>query len=145
MNRKALRISITFMGLLLGAMAAAGGEPYVVVVNPANHVSAIPRHVVSAMFMKRVPAWENGTPLVPVDHAGTSRLREVFCTAVHHKSLSAVRSYWQQQIFSGRDVPPLEKATDAEVIAFVKSNPGAISYVAAATPLEGLKTIKVTE
>jgi hypothetical protein len=49
--------------------------------------------------------------------------------------VSAVESYWQQAIFSGRSVPPLEKASDAEVLAFVRANPGAVGYVSGGADL----------
>jgi len=54
-----------------------------------------------------------------------------------------VKSYWQQQIFSGRDVPPVEKSSDAQVVAFVKQNPGAIGYVAEGTDTAGTKVVTV--
>ena len=145
MRGNAFRFVMTVLLTALVTTAAVAAEGYVVVVNPANHVSTIPRHVLASMFMKKVPAWENGTALVPVDRPASSAIRETFSNDVHHKAASAIRSYWQQQIFSGRDVPPLEKASDEDVIAFVKNTPGAISYVAPGTPTEGLRIVKVTE
>ena len=74
---------------------------------------------------------------MPVDLSESAPAREAFSTAVHHKPVKAVRAYWQQQIFSGRDVPPPEKTSDEQVIAFVRATPGAIGYVSAAAPLTG--------
>jgi ABC-type phosphate transport system substrate-binding protein len=45
-------------------------------------------------------------------------------------------------VFSGKDVPPPEKGTDADVVAFVKSNPGAIGYVAAGSA-DGVKVVSL--
>ena len=52
-------------------------------------------------------------------------------TAEGLDKMSAVANYWQRQIFSGRGTPPPIKESDAEVIAFVAANPGAIGYVSA--------------
>ena len=61
------------------------------------------------------------------------------------RSVSAVRAYWQQQIFSGRNVPPVERPSDAEVLTFVKEHPNAIGYVSASTPaIDGTKTLPVS-
>ena len=45
------------------------------------------------------------------------------------RSVAAVRSYWQQRIFSGRDVPPPEVDTENQVIKYVAGDPGALGYV----------------
>ena len=145
MPRSAIRVILILATVLTAGSAIAAADAYVVIVNDSNKTSSIPRHVVAAMFMKKVPAWPSGTVCIPVDQPGTSAVRESFSNAIHRKPASAIRSYWQQQIFSGRDVPPLEKNGDAEVIAFVRNNPGAIGYIAPVTPLEGVKAIKVTE
>jgi hypothetical protein len=55
--------------------------------------------------------------------------------------VGAVRSYWQQRIFSGRDVPPPELDSDEAVVAFVARSPGGIGYVSAATKLSGVREL----
>jgi hypothetical protein len=57
--------------------------------------------------------------------------------------VSEVKSYWQQQIFSGRSVPPVEKASDAAVVKFVEATAGAVGYVAPDAPTGGLRVLKV--
>jgi hypothetical protein len=59
------------------------------------------------------------------------------------RSVGAVETFWQQQIFSGKEVPPPVKASDDDVIAFVKANAGAIGYVSASTSTAGVKVIDV--
>jgi hypothetical protein len=45
------------------------------------------------------------------------------------KTLTQLRSYWNQQIFSGKGVPPPELDSEAAVIRYVLSNRGAIGYL----------------
>lgn len=59
------------------------------------------------------------------------------------RSVEAVRSYWQQRIFSGRDVPPPELDTDEEVVRYVLKHDGAVGYVSAGADIDGLKVISV--
>jgi len=125
--------------------AAAAGDPFVVVVNVAVPVAQMRAVEVSNLFLKKTGAWRDGVKVVPVDLMAPAALREAFCKRVHSRGAAAVKSYWQQMIFSGRDVPPAEKNSAPEVLAFVRSNRGAIGYVPAGTVLgSGVKEIEVT-
>jgi ABC-type phosphate transport system substrate-binding protein len=95
------------------------------------------------VFLKKIVKWDTGTPIVPVDQVPISPVRAVFTRIVHGKPLSAIASYWQQQIFAGREVPPAEKAGDAAVLAFVKANPGAIGYLTGGVSADGVKLLTV--
>ena len=72
-------------------------------------------------------------------------VRDAFYRKVAGKSPSAVKAYWNQLIFSGREVPPVAKTSDEDVVAFVHSNPGALGYVAADTDTKGVKTIELKD
>jgi ABC-type phosphate transport system substrate-binding protein len=114
-----------------------------VVVNEANPVFSLSREAVSELFLKKTTSWSDGTVVLPVDQFEDSEAREAFNRDFHHKSGKAVRAYWQQRIFSGRDVPPPEKDGDASVIAFVRRNRGAIGYLTTAGAVSGVKIVAV--
>jgi ABC-type phosphate transport system substrate-binding protein len=97
----------------------------------------------NALFLKKMAKWTDGTPAAPINQTKSAAVREAFTTTVHGKSVAAVDSYWQQQIFSGRDIPPAEKSSDADVITFVKANAGAVGYVSDAAVTAGVKVISV--
>jgi len=129
---------------LVSAPAAAQQGGYVVIVNDANDISALKADEVSKIFFKKAHRWPNGNDVVPVDLPENAPVREAFSAAVHGKSVGAVRAYWQQQIFSGRAVPPAEKTSDGEVVAFVRATPGAIGYVSTGAPLApGVRRVQV--
>jgi ABC-type phosphate transport system substrate-binding protein len=128
----------TLLGLALLAPAhRASAQGYVVVVNEAGPAS-LSKSDVSRIFLKK------SSQLTPVDQDKDAKVRSSFSRAVLGRPLSAIISYWQQQIFSGGDSPPPEKMSDAEVLAFVRSNPKAIGYVAAGTELgTGVRAVAV--
>jgi len=141
--RKAILLLAALAGLAAVPAAAQQGG-YVVIVNEANDISALRADEVSKIFFKKAHRWPNGNDVVPVDLPESAPAREAFSAAVHGKSVGAVRAYWQQQIFSGRDVPPAEKGSDEQVIAFVRATPGAIGYVSAgATLAPGVRRVQV--
>ena len=123
--------------------AAAQAAGYKIIVNNANGKSSIAKKELSQLFMKKTAKWGDGTAVLPVDQTEKSSARERFTQDVHGKSVAAVKSYWQQQIFSGRDVPPVEKSSDAQVVAFVKQNAGAIGYVGESADTAGVKVVGV--
>lgn len=102
---------------------------FVVVVNATNPASSISRTQLAALFTKKELSWSNGSPAFPVDLPTDDPTREAFTQAVHGKTPQAIRAYWQQQIFSGREVPPPERDSDEEVLAYVRSTVGAVGYV----------------
>jgi ABC-type phosphate transport system substrate-binding protein len=131
--------------LLMAGVAVAEELPFRVVVHASNPVVSVTRAELSAIYMKRMRSWPDGTEILPVDQPAFSRLRERFSRAVHGKSVAYVTRYWQRLIFSGRAVPPRELRSDEAVLELVRRNAEAVGYVDARTPLgEGVKAIAVT-
>src|SRR5258705_1697037 len=136
------RFSTWTVGLLLGLallapMRRASAQAYVVVVNEAGPAS-LTKDDISRIFLKK------NTQMMPVDQDKEAKVRSAFTKAVLGRPLPAIISYWQQQIFSGGDSPPVETGSDSEVLAFVRGNPKAIGYVAAGTELgAGVRAITV--
>ena len=139
-----IRVALAMLLLAIGA-GRAEGQGYVVVVNAANPVTSIKKDRANGLFLKRITRWENGSPVVPVNLDRSSPTREAFTRAVHGKSVSAIESAWQQQIFAGREAPPPQRNNDVDVLAFVRANPGAIGYVSESASLGAdVKAIPIT-
>jgi ABC-type phosphate transport system substrate-binding protein len=133
------------IALILATAAAPAAPPFLVVVNEANPLGSLSSEELSDLFLKKSSRWSDGSLVLPVDQAEDSHIRERFNREVHRKSAAAVRAYWQQRIFSGRDVPPPEKRGDADVLAFVRNNPGGIGYVSVAASTGGVKLLPVRQ
>ena len=137
-------VALILVGLS-AAPTAHGNGGFQLIVHPSNPVDSLPSERVSAIFRKKISRWENGKRTLPVDQAPKSKVRENFSNAIHGKSVSAIKSYWQREVFAGREVPPPQKASDAEVIAYVASHPDAIGYVSTNASTSKVKTISVTD
>ena len=124
-----------------GKAPTVRSEPeFVIVVNESNPAAALPASEVAQLFLKKKTKWPSGANVVPVDQQ-PGHTREAFSREVLGRDISAVRAYWQQQIFSGRSTAPEEKPSDAAVIAFVKESPGGIGYVSASAATTGVKIL----
>ena len=101
-------------GLLLIALLLTGFAPvaeaadFKVVVNASNPISSITAKELSGLFLKKDDTWPDGQTVTAVDLKSDSPIREGFTKAIHGKKVSAIKSYWQRQIFQGKAVPPME-------------------------------------
>jgi ABC-type phosphate transport system substrate-binding protein len=100
-----------------------------VIVNAENSVISIDRKFLSDVFLKRVTQWGHLVTIRPVDQRPDAPARRQFSEEILKRSVAAVKTYWQQAVFSGRDVPPPELDSEEEVVRYVLRNPGAIGYV----------------
>ena len=117
---------------------------FVVIVNIENPVDSITTDQLSKIFLKKIRQWETGRTIQVVEQHISSRVRRELAEQIHRRSVSAVSAYWQQQIFSGRAVPPPERATDADVVEYVGGLPDAIGYVSPGRPLSpNVKALRV--
>jgi hypothetical protein len=127
---------------LVVSSAHADAEPglFVIIVNAHNPVKSADRAFVADAFLKKTSRWNTGEALHPGDLRASAAARRAFSSAVLQRSVAAVRSYWQQSIFSGRDVPPPELDSDEAMLRFVAKYSGAVGYVSATTKLDGSNT-----
>lgn len=138
--RRPLAILVTLLALQFPVARAA--EPaFVVVVHPAGGVTELSRAQLSRYFLKKTTRWPDGSPVQPVEPLDPA-LRAAFARQVHQRSGAAIAAYWNALIFSGRELPPLEKSADADIIAYVRATPGAIGYAAAGADTTGVTVVR---
>ena len=132
----------TFAGVT--TPAEAQDPSYRVIVHASNPASEISKSELARIFLKKRTTWDSGKQVVVVDQAERSSTRARFSMAVLGKDVPTMKSYWQQSLFSGRGVPPVEQGSDGQVAAFVAANETAIGYVSAAATLPpGVKVIEI--
>jgi ABC-type phosphate transport system substrate-binding protein len=140
----ALTLALALTALCATVFAEPRPSPsYLVIVHPANPATAVDRQFLEDAFLKKLTRWSNDEGIRPVDLAPGSPARRKFTEDVLHRSVEAVKSYWQQRIFAGRDVPPPELDTDDDVVKYVLKYEGAVGYVSGAATLRGSKVIAV--
>jgi hypothetical protein len=114
-----------------------------VIVNPQNPISTMSPEFLRNAFLKKEAAWGNGETIRPVDLPADSPVRDRFARAALKKTLTQLRVYWNQQIFSGKGVPPLEAESPAKAVRYVLENPGAVGYLPLDVDARGAKAIEV--
>jgi ABC-type phosphate transport system substrate-binding protein len=144
MFSRASLLTIATVLTLVAPRSAAVPDSFVIIVNRANPATTLTPAEASKLFLRKQTKWPDGQVARPIDQSETSPVRRRFSDVIHHMDVPSVKSYWQELVFSGRGEPPPERASDADVIAFVKANPSAIGYVASTAPVAEVKVISVT-
>ena len=114
-----------------------------IIVNPTNPVTSVERRFLLDAFLKKVTRWPHDELIRPADLDAASPVRRRFSEQVLKRSVAAVKSYWQQLVFSGRDVPPPELDSDWQMVRYVLKYPGAIGYISPGANLDGVKILTV--
>jgi hypothetical protein len=129
----------------VGVAVAAAPAGFRVVAHAQNPLASVEREFLADAFLKKAIRWPSGDTIQPVDLRGDAPVRERFTEDVLRRSVAAVRSYWQQRIFTGRGVPPPELESDAAVIQYVQAHPGAVGYVSERADVRAVKIIAVQQ
>jgi ABC-type phosphate transport system substrate-binding protein len=150
MGRALIRLVVAAAALVValailrpGPSGAAPPSAFWVIVNPNNPAVALDRKFLADAFLKKTTRWPGGEVVRPVDLRPDSPVRRRFSEDVLGRSIAAVKSYWQQLIFSGRAIPPPELDSDEEVLRYVGRHPGAVGYVSGTAELRGVKAVNV--
>jgi ABC-type phosphate transport system substrate-binding protein len=144
------RSAVVFLSLLLAVLCieavhssarAESAPDFRVIVHPDNPSTALTREFLIDAFLKRTTRWNDGEAIRPVDQRVDSAVRRRFSDSVLQRSVAAVKSYWQQRIFSGRDLPPPELDSDDAVMSYVLKHRGAVGYVSGTAKLDRVKAV----
>ena len=112
-----------------GRASTAPDGDFKVIANPQVTGDSIDRDFLRDAYLKKSTEWGNGDTIHPIDLASKFREHDRFTEQVIRKTPAQLRTYWNQQIFSGKGVPPPEADAVEDVIDYVVSTKGAIGYV----------------
>jgi ABC-type phosphate transport system substrate-binding protein len=145
MKRRQLLLLSLAAALGVRDATAGDGPSFVVIIHPQNPYPTLDRSFLADAFLKKTTRWPNGDVIKPVDLPGDSSAREHFSNEVIRRSVPAVKSYWQQIIFSGRDVPPPELSAEDEVVKYVLAHPTAVGYVSRSARLGDARVVTIRQ
>ena len=132
--------------LAVAAFLPLQAQSVAIIVHPETEIVSLTKAELSQIFLKRVAHWDDRRDAFPVDQVPSSPVRREFTRWIHNRrDVVIIEVYWKRMIFSGRGVPPPEMADDDAVIAYVRSTPGAVGYVAKSARTEGVRVLKVVD
>lgn len=131
-------------GTAVAQRMSGADKEFVVIVGEASPLTTVSREQLSQIFLKKTRTLPGGREAMPVDIVGHAKARIAFSNVVHKRSLVAIQNFWNQQIFSGKEVPPPQMAREVDIVAFVRGNPDAVGYVSPAAELgAGVRVLRL--
>lgn len=122
---KKISALLALFGLSLSICASTHAE-LVVVAHPHTQVSQLTRSELINIFMGRYRKLPSGVAALPVDLAP---LKARFYRQLVNKDIAEINSYWARLVFSGQAAPPIQIQDEAEMLDYIRRNPGAIGFV----------------
>jgi ABC-type phosphate transport system substrate-binding protein len=137
--RKLLPIPfILALALLCGHMQGQ----VLVIANPTVAVAEVSRTELRDIFTGASSSLKGGAQVTPV-LLKQGPVHDEFLNLYIGKTDTGFRAGWRSILFSGQGTMPRTLGSDAAVVEYVTRTPGAIGYIAAATPHSGVKILVV--
>jgi len=132
--------------VLMGAATAwcGSGRGFTIVINSSVTVTQLNFKTLQSIFLGEKAQWGNGDKIIPVTLEEGS-VHDLFLKDVLHKTAIQYSNFWNQQLFTGKGIPPRSFLDVADVVDFVSRTRGAIGYVPAGADAGLVKTVEITE
>jgi ABC-type phosphate transport system substrate-binding protein len=132
--------------LFLGTLVMCGrahAQEIMIVANPATSVSEISRDQLRDIFTGVRNRFGDGSRAVPVLLKG-GPVHEVFLSRIVGNNPDEFRVRWRRAVFTGQGSMPKEFQSEAALLDYVATTPGAIGYVSRVPDLNAVKVLTVS-
>ncbi|HEY0686064.1 MAG TPA: hypothetical protein VGD45_27220 [Steroidobacter sp.] len=120
----------TILSVCALTLAAAGANAEVIViVNPKNPAANLSAEQVAALYLGNSNTFPDGSAAALADQPESAGIRGTFYEKATGRSAAQAKATWARLTFTGKGTPPKELKSDADVKAFVASDPKAIGYI----------------
>lgn len=130
-------------GFVLASIHAAAGDVKVIA-NPSVKVDSITAAELKDIFLEEKKVLNDGSHVQPVLAKG-GEAHELFLKRYLGKSDDALRNYYRTLVFTGTGQMPKALSPDSEIVSYVAQTNGAIGYIDANTPADGVKVLDILQ
>ncbi len=127
--------------LLNGTSVVSAGE-ILMIAHSGVAAESLERAVISEIYLGTRTRWDDDEK-IRVVMLKKGATHEQFVQDVVRTTPAKLRKLWKKVVFTGAGTPPKILKTEADLIEFVAETEGAIGYIDAATPHEGVKVISI--
>lgn len=135
-----LKMKTWMLGSLLSLCALSAHAELAVIVNPSNSAT-LTLEQISALYVGNTTSFPDGSSAVLTDQPESAGARDTFYQKATGRSAAQAKATWARLTFTGKGTRPKELKSDADVKAFVASNPKAIGYIDASAVDSSVKVV----
>ncbi len=138
------RVTASIISLLFLVAAGQAFAEVAVVANKGISVDSVTVKEAKKIWLGKTKSL-GGTSVKLADLPKGNASRDHFYTSVVKKSEKKLKAYWAKIIFAGKGSPPKTFGSDAEVISWVASTPGAVGYIESAANNDSVKVLMISK
>ncbi len=116
-------------GFALGLSCSTAMADVVAIVSAKSPLIELSKNQIANLFLGNASMLVLGEPLIPIDMAVGTPLRDEFYASYATKSPAQIRTHWSKLIFTGRGQPPKEANSSRDLKKMIAENPHAIGYL----------------
>lgn len=140
--RPGLTVAVLLLLVAPPLVRAQAVAELVIVAHAEVPASRLENAELEHMYLGKLSRWDGGLTVVPTMlKAGPAQ--EEFVEDYLDRPLHRFATYWRQMVFTGKGVPPLTFADEAELLDFVTTTPGAVGYVRPGTDTGAVKVLRI--
>ena len=128
---KQLKIILLFLllkGLFSLTSQAQSMDGFVVAGNKTG-LNSVSKNDLARIFQGKESLWKTGEEVILVMPSAKSEAGGLFAEKVLNMSYTALQKYWLILVFQGRASAPVFLNSNAEMLDYIKRNPGAIGVL----------------
>jgi ABC-type phosphate transport system substrate-binding protein len=135
------RIMVLWL-LFLAIPAAAWAGSVIVIANNDVPRSSLTLDEVQRIFLGKKTEWSAGERIIPVC-LKKGKSHETFLRTYMDMNNSQFDIFWKQAIFTGKGQMPKMFTNEADIVQFVRNNPGGVGYIDSDTQHSMVKTVEM--
>ena len=131
-NKIAASLCLTLVFVINSAFSPPA-EKMVVIVNKNNPIGTLSNAEVKSYYLRKLKSrWPGSNKSIrPVDRKAKCREQEIFYAYILEMNTAEVEQYFTTRQLQNAERPTDKFQTEAEIIDFIATEPGAIGYVSA--------------
>ncbi|MFT5590874.1 MAG: hypothetical protein ACI9ZF_003069 [Bradyrhizobium sp.] len=116
-------------GFALSLSCGTAMADVVAIVSARSPLIELSKNQIANLFLGNASMLVLGEPLIPIDMAVGTPLRDEFYISYGAKTPAQIRTHWSKLIFTGRGQPPKEATSSRELKKMIADNPHTIGYL----------------
>ncbi len=137
--KKTFVCMMVVFALVCGTAWASGP---VVIVNEGVDVASLDSKALRYIFLGKKTSWNGNGRIVPVA-LEVGPVHKQFLKTYVRKTPSQFSTHWKRMTFTGKAEEIRTFRSEADLVSFVASHPGAIGYVSSSASVQGAKVLTV--
>ncbi len=136
-------LAFVFNVVVIGSVFAT--PDIAVIANKDIGIDSATKEQLMKLWLRKSKTLSGARGIIVADQTKDKATRSEFYEKVISKTPRQVKAYWAKIIFTGKGYPPREFSSDAAVLEWVASTPGAVGYVSKSVITNSVKVLFVID